>query len=178
MQDVADAAALAAENQVAEFMLIARTCDAVVLTMSLSGIVTTGLGVAALCTPATARFSEQLIDAGTKLLDARNVFSQRAKTVLSQLQEALPFFAAANAAGIAIANDGAVNGADYVAAAVLVPWDGVSIEIEEMLHNGNARLSTRIANRVNLLKRNIFSLKIRNIPGTNSNVSSMADLIA
>ena len=65
IQDVADASALTAENQVAEFMLIARTCDAVVLSMSLAGIVTTGLGVAALCTPVTARFSEQLIDAGS-----------------------------------------------------------------------------------------------------------------
>ena len=36
VQDVADAAALAAENQVAEFMIIARFCDAVVLSLSLS----------------------------------------------------------------------------------------------------------------------------------------------
>ena len=131
IQDVADASALTAENQVAEFMLIARTCDAVVLSMSLAGIVTTGLGVAALCTPVTARFSEQLIDAGSKILDARNAFSARAKKVLMSLQEVLPFLAAANAAGVAVANDSTVQGADYIAAAVLVPWEGAEIEIDD-----------------------------------------------
>ena len=42
VQDVADAAALSAENQVAEFMVVARFCDAVVLSLSLTGITTTG----------------------------------------------------------------------------------------------------------------------------------------
>ena len=131
VQDVADASALAAENVVAEFMLIARTCDAIVLSLSLTGLVTTGLGVAALCTPATARFSEELIDAGTKVLDARNAFSSRVKAVLSRLQEALPFMAAANAAGVAMANDTTLEGSNYVTAAVLVPWEGTDIEIDD-----------------------------------------------
>ena len=130
VQDVADASALAAENQLAEFMLIARTCDAVVLSMSLAGIVTTGLGVAALCTPVTARFSEQLIETGSKILDSRNVFSDRAKKILTSLQELLPFTAAANAAGIAMANDSSIRGANYIAAAVLVPWEGAAIEVD------------------------------------------------
>jgi hypothetical protein len=54
----------------------------------------------------------------------------------------------------------------------------LSIEIYEKLQSGTTRLRTRMANRVKRLNLNIFSLKIRNIPGTNSNVSSMADLIA
>ena len=41
VQDVADAASLAAENQVAEFMLVARFCDAVILSLSLTGITVT-----------------------------------------------------------------------------------------------------------------------------------------
>ena len=60
VQDVADAAALAAENQVAEFMLVARFCDAVVLSLSLTGITVTGLGIAALCTPVTASISDSV----------------------------------------------------------------------------------------------------------------------
>ena len=51
VQDVADAAALAAENEVAEFMIAVRVCDAVVLSLSLTGAAPAGLGVAALCTP-------------------------------------------------------------------------------------------------------------------------------
>ena len=48
VQNVADAAALAAENEVAEFMIAVRVCDAVVLSLSLTGAATAGLGVAAL----------------------------------------------------------------------------------------------------------------------------------
>ena len=58
VQDVADAAALAAENQVAEFMLVARVCDALILSLSLTGAMSAGLGVVCLCTPATASTSE------------------------------------------------------------------------------------------------------------------------
>ena len=54
VQDVADASALAAQNQVAEFMIVARFCDAIVLSLTLTGVVTVGLGIAALCTPVTA----------------------------------------------------------------------------------------------------------------------------
>ena len=54
VQDAADAAALAAQNEVAEFMVVVRVCDAVSLTMSLTGLAATGLGVVALCTPVTA----------------------------------------------------------------------------------------------------------------------------
>ena len=38
IQNVADAAALAAENEVAEFMIVVRVCDAVVLSLSLTGL--------------------------------------------------------------------------------------------------------------------------------------------
>ena len=71
VQDVADAAALAAQNEVAEFMIVVRVCDAVALTMTLTGLVTTGLGVAALCTPYTAGASPGLLRAGKQILDAR-----------------------------------------------------------------------------------------------------------
>lgn len=130
VQDVADAAALAAEGQVAEFMLIARYCDAIVLTMSLSAYATTGLGIAALCTPATASLSAGLIDAGKNLIHARNGFADRAVRVLGKLQEALPFYAAACASNVARANNGASSGAQYLGVALLVPSQGEKIEFE------------------------------------------------
>lgn len=130
VQDVADAAALAAENQVAEFMLVVRFCDAVVLTLSLTGAAVCGLGIAALCTPATAALSKGLIEAGHRLLKARDAFSERASRALDKLQEALPYFAAACAASVASANNGNSAGADYLGAAILVPTKGEPIEID------------------------------------------------
>lgn len=130
VQDVADAAALAAENQVGEFMLVARFCDAVVLSLSLAGIVVTGLGIVALCAPPTATLSEGLIEAGKTLISTRNTFADRAKAVLEKLQEALPYFSAACAASVAMANDGDSSGAHYLGVAMLVPSKGKEIAVD------------------------------------------------
>ena len=131
VQDVADAVALAAENQVAEFMIIARFCDAIVLTLTLTGAAATGLGVVALCFPGTQEASGVLLKAGREIIKARDKFSDNASKVLNKLQEALPFFAAACAAGVAIANNGDSSGANYLGIAVLVPIKGKEIEIKE-----------------------------------------------
>ena len=56
--------------------------------------------------------------------------------------------------------------------------DMLSIERREKLQSGNTRLSTNMARSVILLKRNIFSLNIRKMPGTKSKVNRMADLMA
>lgn len=130
VQDVADAAALSAENQVAEFMIVVRFCDATVLSLSLTGIATCGLGVAALCTPATATLSEGLIDAGRHIIEARNDFSDRSKKALSRLQEALPYFSAACAAGVAAANNANSSSAEYLGIALLVPDEGESLVVD------------------------------------------------
>ena len=51
VQSVADAGALAAGNVVAEFMVAVRVCDSVALSLSLTSLTSTGLGVAACCVP-------------------------------------------------------------------------------------------------------------------------------
>ena len=63
-QEVADAAALAADNVVAEYYLVARICDAVVLSLTVTGIVVMGLGKAALCTPVSAGVGAKLLRVG------------------------------------------------------------------------------------------------------------------
>ena len=131
VQDVADAVALAAENQVAEFMLVARFCDAVILSLSLTGITVTGLGIAALCTPATATVSGKLIEAGRKIIDVRNGFSERAAKALNKLQEALPYFAAACSAAVAHANNADSSGSSYLGLGLLVPSKGEAIKAEK-----------------------------------------------
>lgn len=128
IQNVADAAALAAENEVAEFMVAVRVCDAVVLSLSLTGLTAYGLGVVALCVPPAASVGERLIELGGKIMDARDEFAEKAADGLNQMQKALPFLAAANAASVASANN-ASSGAEYLALAVLVPSEGEEIEI-------------------------------------------------
>lgn len=127
VQDVADAAALAAQNEVAEFMTVVRVCDAVVLTMTLTGLAATGLGVVALCTPATAPASSSLMNAGKSVLNARDAFSEKASQGLALLQEALPFLSAANAALVAQANGGGASGSSYLAVALPFPAVGEDI---------------------------------------------------
>lgn len=129
VQEVADAAVLAAENEVAEFMIAVQVCDAVVLSMTLLSISTYGLGVAALCLPATAGLSSQLIEMASKVLQARNSFAEKAASGLNQLQKALPFLAAANAASVAAANNAGSSGSEYFAVAMLVPSEGKEIVI-------------------------------------------------
>ena len=128
VQDVADAAALSAENQVAEYMIVARFCDAIVLSLTLTGLVVTGLGCVALCVPITAELSGALIKAGKEIISLRNTFSERAAKALGKLQEALPYFAAACAASVAAANNGDSSGAVYLGAAILVPSEGKPLE--------------------------------------------------
>jgi len=98
VQEAADACALAADNVIAEYYLVARVCDAVVLSLTLTGIVVLGMGVAALCTPLSAEAGFSLINAGKKVLLARDRFARKAADGLDKLQKALPFLAAVAAA--------------------------------------------------------------------------------
>ena len=71
IQDVADACVLAAEGEVAEFMIAVRVCDAVVLSLSLTSAAMFGLGVVALCAPPAAELGIELVNLGTKVLFRR-----------------------------------------------------------------------------------------------------------
>lgn len=131
IQDVADASALAAQNQVAEFMVIVRVCDAIILSLSLAGLACAGLGVVALCTPKTAVLSEKLLSASRELLRARATFARNAAHMLDTAQKALPFLAAAQAAFVARANNATTPNGNYLALAVLEPFSGTEISVED-----------------------------------------------
>ncbi|MFR1167374.1 MAG: molybdenum cofactor biosynthesis enzyme, partial [Adlercreutzia equolifaciens] len=68
VQEVADAAACAALNPVAEFMVAVRVADAAVLSLTLLGDIAYGAGVVALCVPPAAELGSQLVSAGQKVL--------------------------------------------------------------------------------------------------------------
>ncbi len=129
VQNVADSVALAAEGPVAEFYVIVRVCDAVSLSLTLTGVVVTGIGIVALCVPPTAALGSQLVEAGKKALSARDSFVEKANAALEKTQRALPYLSAAEALSVARANSGGVGEANYVAFAVLLPEGGESTEI-------------------------------------------------
>ncbi len=126
IQEVADAAALAAQNEVAEYMIAVRVCDALVLSMNLLGSTLYAAGVAAACVPATQAASVSLTNMGAQVFAARDSFSQRAVAGLNQLQRALPFLAAVKAAALGASQEGAL-GTRYLTFAVLVPSEGEEI---------------------------------------------------
>lgn len=123
IQEVADAAALAAENVVAELYIVALVGDALVLSLSLGSLATMGVGIVAACNPVTASISKPLINASKSLEKARNTFSDSLKGSLNKLQDLLPFVAAVKAQEVMKANskEGYSN---YQGVAILCPWEG------------------------------------------------------
>ncbi len=131
VQDVADASALAAENDVAEFMVAVKTADAIVLSMTLLSSFSYAIGIVAMCVPPAMGIGEELIEAGGKIIEARNTFAQNVAKGLNVLQQALPFLCAADAVLVAQANGGGVTNAFYQAIAVPIPSEGAPIVIGE-----------------------------------------------
>lgn len=130
IQNVADMAALAAENEVAEYYLVAQVCDAVVLSFSLTGVVVTGVGVVTLCIPATSGLGRTLVDQGTKILKARDEFAQKASAGLNKAQKAIPYLCAASAAGVISASKGGQMNTAYQGFAVAMPFEGEEVSVD------------------------------------------------
>lgn len=129
VQNAADAAALAAEGPVAEFYVVVRVCDAVVLSLTLTGVAATGIGLVATCVPPLAALGAKLVEAGRTVFTARDSFATKATDALNKVQRALPYLSAAEAISVLRANSGGASGADYVGFAVLLPEEGEEISI-------------------------------------------------
>lgn len=142
IQEVADVAVLAAESEVAEFMVAVRACDAAVLSMTLLAGTVYGIGIVAACVPPAAPLSEQLISLGGKVVKARDQFAEKASWGLNRLQDLLPFLAAASAASVASACNGGAMEAQYYAIGVLVPEKGEAIDASP--HDGLSELSEEV----------------------------------
>lgn len=128
IQNVSDSCVQAAENQVAEFMILVRVADSAILSLSLGGIVCAALGVVAMCTPVTAAASDALLGASSKMFKARDNFADKSAKALNQMQKALPFLASVKAYQVAQANNGGTFSANYISIAMLMPGEGISIE--------------------------------------------------
>ena len=125
IQFAADSGALAAENVVAEYYVIARVADAVVLSLSLFGLVVYGVAIVASCIPYMQSVGAELMQFGSKVFEARDKVADQSKRMLVTLQKALPFLAAANSAAIISSNSFSPAGeARYQGVAILVPLTG------------------------------------------------------
>ena len=127
VQETTDAAALAAENTVGEFYVLVTICDAVTFTMSLTTLVTLGIGVVCACVPPLASVSSALIKASIEIGNARDSFHETSSRSLGTLERALPFIAMARAGDVLQANSGERE-SDYVGIVVLSPWQGQQAE--------------------------------------------------
>jgi hypothetical protein len=125
IQFAADAGALAAENVVGEYYVLVRVADAVILSLSLFGLLVFGVAIVVSCIPSCQAVGVKLMDLGRKVLDARDKTAQQACRALDNLQKALPFLAVANAAATIGANDFSPTGvARYQGLAILMPLEG------------------------------------------------------
>ena len=136
VQNVADACALAAEKQVASFYIVAQVCDCVVLTLSITGLSSLGIGIVTACIPPTQAMSLKFVEAGQRILDLRTRFSDTCISGLNRLQNLLPIFAALDAAAVAQANAGLHS--SYYAIAVLAPFKGKELEAPSREHESEA----------------------------------------
>lgn len=123
VQEVADAAALAAENTVGEFYLVAGISDAVILSLSLTTAGCLGLSVVCACVPPASGLSKTFLEMAQKTKKARDSFSESANESLGRLAQALPFIAAVKAQEVFSANSSLSDGAHYQGIVVLSPWE-------------------------------------------------------
>jgi hypothetical protein len=132
IQFAADAGALAAENVVGEYYVLARVADAIVLSLSLFGMLVFGVAIVVSCIPSCQTVGVRLMDFGRKVFEVRDDCAKQASAALNKLQKALPFLAVANAAATINANSFSPEGtARYQGIAVLVPLEGKDIRFSD-----------------------------------------------
>ena len=122
VQAVADSCALAAENEVSEFVLAVRAADATLLTLSLTGISLLGVGAVCCCVPGAQAAGLKFLDAGRAVLDKREDVARAEEAALNAAQKGLVVAAQAQAQVIASENAEAI-GLDAIAYVELVPFD-------------------------------------------------------
>ena len=124
VQAACDAAALAAENEVAEFVLAVHVADATLLTMSLTGLAALGIGTVCCCVPAAAPTGAKLLDAGKSILEKRDDVARTEKRALDAAQDALPLTAQAQAQAVLQENGTEIDGSG-IGYIELVPADAL-----------------------------------------------------
>jgi hypothetical protein len=127
VQAVADAAALAAENEVAEFVVAVRVADATLLTMTLTGLTLEGIGVVCCCVPGLEGLGDGLINAGEDVLKKRAEVARTQETTLNAMQDGLCVAAQAQAQAVIMENN--TDQTTFAGVVELEPQEGSPVTI-------------------------------------------------
>lgn len=124
VQTAADATALAGSNVVSSYHTAATAVDASILSLGLTGLAVTGVGLAGMLVPVANAAAAEAVDAGVRILKTRNDFATSASRGLQRLEASLPYLVAANAARVCVAQG--TDRISYTGAALAVPRDSAS----------------------------------------------------
>ena len=128
VQATADAAALAAQTEVSEFLIAVRVADATLFTLSLTSIVLLGAGAVCCCVPPAAAAGAKMMEAAKALLQRRDVMAASFEKSLNSLQNALPATAQLQAQAVIQENSSEIDGT-AVGYVELVPQEGQPVVI-------------------------------------------------
>ena len=128
VQAVADAAALAAQTEVAEFVIAVRVADATLFTLTLVGTCLIGVGAVCCCVPPVASMGASMMETASSLLTRRDAMAASFEKSLNALQKALPLTAQAQAQAVIQENAGEIDGT-AVGYVELVPQQGEPVVI-------------------------------------------------
>ena len=131
IQFAADAGALAAENSVAQYYVLARAADSTVLSMSLMSLTMFGVATVLCCIPPTIPVGTELMGMARKVASARDKLADNVRKVLDGLQRALPIICAANASLVISRNSDTSSTANYVGLAIPLPITGDAVSIDD-----------------------------------------------
>ena len=123
-QLAADSTALAGANVVSSYHTAATALDAMILSLGLAGFCVTGVGLVGLLVPGANALAGETVDAGIRILEARNDFATSASEGLQKVEQSLPYLVAANAARTCAAQG--TEGIAYTGTAVALPRESAS----------------------------------------------------
>lgn len=124
VQDVADAAALAGSNVVANFCVASQAIDACATSLSLVGVTLAGSGLVMSAIPGGQEAANRTIREAESVIEARNRFARSAAEGLRRAESMLPGVIASNSWSCAKANSS--SGVEYVGTSMAFPQESQS----------------------------------------------------
>lgn len=128
VQYVADAAALAADGVVAEYVVYAQTIDAAILSLSLIGLASYAASAVAAFVPGGEGVAAKFVELGSKVFETRESFAKSAVKGLNMAQKLMPAICTKRAYDVLEANS-AASGISYHGVAVPLPLTGEKLSV-------------------------------------------------
>lgn len=128
VQYVADAAVLAADGAVAEFVAYAQTIDAALLSLSLIGVASYAASAVAAFIPGGEGFAAKMADFGSRVFKTRDSFAKTAKKGLNAAQKLMPALCTKRAMEVLDANSNS-SGVEYCGVAIPFPLTADELKI-------------------------------------------------